>query len=202
MLAFWAFFQYNRVEGNKLYAREQFMATHDPLRPAERESSTGVPNPNVDMSNWRVKRQKSRIKFDDDAKEIYLRELLEHGKKYIAARMAGVCPDTAIQHAKDDPEFAAEVTAVIKMRAERIVKTLEKQGLEVYYHPIHDKDGNEVGQKEMRETPLRNQLLKRYDPEYKDRIDVTSQDRQVGVIVVPQGLTLEQVLEKYGTTEE
>ncbi len=70
-------------------------------------TTTGKKNPKADQTNWRVKLQQSRLKFDDDQKDLYCSELREHGRKNRAARACGVAAATARRHIDNDPDEIA-----------------------------------------------------------------------------------------------
>lgn len=154
-------------------------------------SSTGKRNPIVNQENWRTKWQQRRIKFDDQQKEIYLNELLEHGQKVLAAKAAGVTRQCVGNHAENDPEFAAIEEEILEERGRRIVRTIEKQALNGYTHPCFNKDGDYVGEKQMFETRLREKMLTRFDKDYTDRKEITNLGGG-GVLVVPAGQTPEE----------
>ena len=142
----------------------------------------------ADQATWRKKMQASRIKFDDIQKEVFLAALARHGKKMLAAKQAGVCLQTVNDHLENDPDFAANYDETVEDRAQRIVDQLEREALEGHTQPIFDKDGNEVGEKRIYESGLRAMLLKRYDPEYKDRQEIDLKGGG-GVLLVPATAT-------------
>lgn len=156
------------------------------------ESSTGTLVPEVDMSNWRVAKQENRLKFDDKLKTKYLMFLAEHGKKTLAARQCGISYPTYLDHVNNDPEFAQWVEIALEERAHRIVKRLEHEAMEGFEEGIFNKEGEQVGTRLKHETQLRAMILKRYDPEYKDRSEINhTGGAGTGVLVVPAALTLE-----------
>ncbi len=160
-------------------------------------STTGHTKPIVDMSRWRNPKQESRIKFDDVLKCKYLTSLLDHGKKTLAAEFVDIAYSTVQEHRENDPEFAAYENIVLEQRASRIVDQLEAEALNGHEENVYNKDGDIVGTRIKHETQLRAMMLKRYDPEYKDRSDITlNQGRGAGVLVVPAALTIAGVEEQ------
>ena len=91
-------------------------------------STTGKVNPNVDQTNWRVKLQTSRIKFDDDQKEIYCSQLSKHGLKDRAAKMASVSPQTARKHLKDDLDFREAADIALNEYNDLIGSEVKRRG--------------------------------------------------------------------------
>lgn len=106
-----------------------------------RPSTTGKRNPKVDQSNWRTRLQQSRVKFDDDQKEIYLRELAEHGLKGRAAEAAGVCPQTVGNHLENDPDFEAAHNAALESYRDTLADEVRRRGRDGWLEPVYNKDG-------------------------------------------------------------
>jgi hypothetical protein len=177
-------------------------------------------NQTRDYSNWRqlfngqhvAKENKPRGKghkygkpvlFDDEKKAKYFAHLEKTGRKMVSALYAGVNPETINVHRRDDPDFKRVEKEVLQIRAENIVKTLEQQamrGQEIIYY---DKDGNMTGKKRQYETPMRQMMMKRYDPKYqettKSKVDVSSKGKklQAGVVVVPAAVSMEEWEQMY-----
>lgn len=152
--------------------------------PDERMSTRGALNPVADQSAWRRRMQPDLVKFDDERKGRYLDELLKHGKRALAARACDVSMQTVRDHIKIDPDFGRLFNEVLLERADRVTRQIEDEALVGYMEPIFNKDGDKVGERQMYETPIRLAILRRYDPEYKDRTDV-SISGVMGVLVAP-----------------
>ncbi len=150
----------------------------------ERAAMRGPLLPQVDDSNWRVKMRAEQVKFDDRAKGRFLEAILRHGKRALAAQAAQVTMQTVNNHVRADPEFAELYDQALQERADRVTHQLEEEALEGYQEPIYSKDGDLVGHKQMYETPIRLAILRRYDPEYKDRTETTVHGT-VGVLIAP-----------------
>src|SRR5690606_679511 len=108
-----------------------------------RESNTGTSRPVVDDSAWRVKaKRKGRIKFDDAAKERYLRALAETGRKWCAEQAAGVNKTTVADHLEKDPEFADAVyDAMAEYCTPKIVQ-IEREAIDGHEEKTFDAEGN------------------------------------------------------------
>lgn len=160
-----------------------------------RASTTGKPYPVADQTNWRQKLRESRIKFDDEQKRAYLWALREWGQKSLAARHAGVCPQTVGNHLKNDEEFAADVAAALAERSARLVSSLEEVGLNGYKTPVGvDKEGNVV-EKKIFMQGLSVKILERHDPEYRpvQKVDLNHSGRvEGGMLVVPGAMSAEE----------
>lgn len=126
-----------------------------------------------------------RVKFDDEVKGRYLEELLKHGRRYLAARAVDVTNQTVRNHLKWDPEFAELFDAALAERADRVARQIEEEALEGFEEPIFSpKTGERLGSKRVYESNIRLAILRRYDPEYKDRSEHTVTGA-VGVLVAP-----------------
>lgn len=155
----------------------------------QRRSTTGTAFPVADMTNWRRDMQESRLKFDDKLKGQFLIHLSKHGKKTLAARQCDITYMTYKDHFDNDPEFAEWVEIALEERAHRIVNQLEEEAMSGHEEDIVNKDGDVVGTRIKYETQLRVLMLKRYDPEYKDRQEIDMNVQGGGVLVAPAAMT-------------
>lgn len=174
--------------------------TKDEL-PGGRASSAPINAvPQADMTNWRRQMMESKLKFDDVQKQIFLDKLLETGKPGLSAAHAGVCQTTVARHRKEDPDFGEAYTRTLKLHAEDIVQRLETAAMEGFENDVYDKDGVKIGIKTTFETQLRVAMLKRFDPEYKDRQEI--EHKGGGVMVAPAAMTPEQWLAQQQAANE
>lgn len=103
-------------------------------------TSTGkVVNVPVDTTNWRKQVQESRIKFDDNQKDIYLRVLAETGLKGKAAAEAGVCLQTVRDHIEIDPEFENAVEKAFASYTTLLSQEVHRRGVEGWDEPLYHK---------------------------------------------------------------
>ena len=170
----------------------------------QRPSSTGGPGPrNVDQTNWRKQLQQNRIKFDDDAKEVFLGEFEQHGRIGTAAKAAGVCIQTVRDHIKNDTDFG-EAYAEAKMAyRDKVHETAYNVAVEGTDEPIiggKNKD-RVVAHKRVYATNILLAELKRVDPDYKERSEVDV-NAKGGVLLMPQGLSMEEALQKFGGQQQ
>lgn len=153
------------------------------------------------IPEWRSEYRKKQHKFDDIQKEIFLKDYALHGKMALAAAKAGVCLQTVRNHMEKDTEFEKVVGEVQWQVHQRIVKQLETEFIEGYTQPIFSKDGLFLGDKKIMETAGRIAVLKRHDPEYRDRSEVDVK-MAGGVLVIPSGVNLDDWISAAGAAAE
>lgn len=168
----------------------------------ERPSTTGRPNPRVDMTDWRRKLQESRLKFDDDQKKVYLEVLAETGLKGKAARAAGVALSTVQGHRKNDPIFAEQEEDAWQARCDFVRGNIEKDAVEGHERTYFDKEGNVTREERVYETQIRAMMLKRHDPEYRDKLDMNVTGAAGGVLIIPARLSMEEWEALYSPKDE
>lgn len=158
-----------------------------------RESNTGTRRPVVDDSAWRVKaKRKHRIKFDDIAKQRYLKALEETGRKWFAEQAAGVARSTVESHLANDPEFADAFEDALAAYATPKVVQIEKEAVEGHQELTYDSEGNLIKERRVYETRLREKFLERYEHEYHPKYQVEhSGEIRGGAYVIPGVAPLE-----------
>jgi hypothetical protein len=152
-----------------------------------RESSTGTAKPVVDDSGWRVKAQrKSRIKFDDKAKQRYLEALRQTGRRWQAEDAAGVARTTVDDHKENDPEFAAACEEAAEEFVARGLAKIERDAVEGHIEKRYDPmTGTLVSEVPRFETQLRVKFLERYEREYHPKHQIEHSGAISGVITIP-----------------
>ena len=148
--------------------------------------------PGIDWSHFKSKNKGGApTKFTAEKKRVYLTKLEQWGKKNLSAQAAGVCMETVSRHREEDDDFAKAEVQALDQRAERIVAQLEAEAIDGHTQPIFDKDGCEIGEKRIYETPLRVKVLARFDPNYRDRHDLNVKGDVSGVLVAPPAMTMD-----------
>lgn len=181
-------------------------------------SSTGqVIDVRADQTGWRQKLQQSRIKFDDDQKDIYIEALEQHGLKGRAAETAGVCRQTVGDHLENDEGFKLRYGAALEKYRDTIAEEVKRRGQAGWDEPIFHKgvralepvlnpDGTtmlEDGQPIYRYASIRkfsDRLLeleaKRVDPAYRDKQTIDLNQTGGGVLVAPADMTPQEWIEQ------
>lgn len=155
----------------------------------EYPSSTGkVTNVPVDQSNWRKKLQTSRIKFDDEQKDIYLKHLAETGLKGASANKVGVSLLTVKNHRENDPDFMDAYEQALEDYRDRVVDHHTNLIFEGELKKRYNKDGDLV--EETRTYPIRliELELKKVDPSYREKQQIEVAHAG-GVLVAPAEMT-------------
>lgn len=157
-----------------------------------RASTRGRHNPPVDMTDWRQTIKASYVKFDDIQKKVYLEELAKHGLKGRAARAAGVSTGCVLMHLKKDTRFADMANEAWQARADAVRGQIEEEALEGFERKHYDKDGNLVREERVYDGGIRAMMLKRYDPEYREKTDGAAGTSGGGVIILPPRMSREE----------
>ncbi len=132
-------------------------------------------NPLIEgVETWRDRIQRMNgIKFDDDAKLDFLKELDRTGKIGLACQAAGISHTTYIDHKDRDPKFLEAVEHTIKVfNAGRAAK-IERQAIMGFKEVVFGPNGEREERRKF-ETQLRVMVLKAADREmYEDRTHLT-----------------------------
>jgi len=166
-------------------------------KPKGRQSTTGSgKGVKSDQTNWLNKLQASRIKFDDDQKDVYLAALTKHGMKTRAAQEAGVSPNCVIKHIKNDTNFKESVDDAIATYRDSWVEYSMDIARNGWVSQVYIKDGEVTGEK--RELPIRliELELKRVEPEYREKQSLELSGNVGGVLVAPAGQTPDNWIEQ------
>ena len=157
-------------------------------RKSPQASTTGKRNPKVVQDTWRTRLMTSRVKFDDDQKEIYLLALADHGRKGDAAKTAGVCPQTVLDHCRNDPNFEAAFNNALDAYRDKFVDHATNLALNGVEKRRYNKDGDLV--EETKEYPIRliELELKRVEPGYRDKQTI-DMNHKGGVLLAPAGVS-------------
>lgn len=144
--------------------------------------------PIVKDETWRERVENlNGIKFDDNAKLKFLKELDRTGKIGLACQVAGVSTTSWRTHARKDPKFLEAVEHTIKVFNESRAAQIEKQAIDGFREVIFGPNGEKAYRRRY-ETQLRVMVLKAADKElYADHstVDVNVQG---GAFIIPATL--------------
>lgn len=129
-------------------------------------------------------RNPGNVKFDDALKEKFLQYLSEHGKSALACQEVGIDPSTYHRHIKNDPEFAEAVEETIGILNAKRALQIEREALKGTIRQQFNGRGELVGETVVYETKLREMILKKSDPSYRETISVDTTVRG-GCLVLP-----------------
>ncbi len=153
-----------------------------------RRSPAAKVNPKVNMSTWRRKLQQSRIKFDDNAKKVFLDAFRENNLKMRACDKAGVALSTCNEHLKNDPDFASAYDQAVQEWRDHVVDTaIVKIALEGIPRE-RLKDGEVVERWTEHPVQLLLAELRRVDHGFRDKSTLEVQGGG-GVLIAPADMT-------------
>jgi len=160
-------------------------------------TTTGkVTNVPVDMSGWRREVLVSRLKFDDDQKNIYLAALREHGLKGKAAQAAGVSNNTVQRHRENDPDFGEAEANANQEYTDKLITHHQNLLFNGEVHRTFDKEGIVISEKHVHPIQLIAMELKKRDPTYSEKHVVDIKQGAGGVLVVPAEISVEDYLQE------
>ena len=168
-----------------------------------RASTTGGAGPrNVDMSGWRKKLQDTRIKFDDDAKAIFLRVFATTGRVTDACDASHITFGTYRSHLKNDLEFAEAFLEAKERYKDRVHEQADMLMYKGVKRPVigrvgENQDGIIAYEKKYSESLLAMEL-RRTNPEYREKEPGMPTHELPRVLVVPERLPMDRWMEVYG----
>lgn len=157
----------------------------------------------LDQTGWRRELQAAKVKFDDEAKEIFLRELAQSDRLHSSSRSAGVCLQTVRNHIDNDPEFAEAVLEAKAAYKDRVLTTMQLVALDGVEEPIIGGQFKDevVATKRVFATNILAMEMKRVDPAYKER-DTVDLNVRGGVLRVRQKMTTEEWELEFGSDQD
>lgn len=147
-------------------------------------------------ATWRKTLQKNQdtadnIKFDDQAKQIFLDCLKKTNLKQRAADKAEVTMKTVNRHKDNDPEFAEAYQAALDHYKDDFVGhhwNLARNGTT---RKRFDRDGNVVEQWKEYPIQLIVKELQKLDPAYRDKQTIDMNNTSQGIMLAPAEMTPE-----------
>lgn len=122
-------------------------------------------------------------KVTPDSLCTFLAAYMDCGHKAKAALAAGLSYSSILKAEKDDPEFAAEVEQAHELFTAKLSDAAYKAAVSGWKKPLFDAKGNHVGDEWKFSERILELLLKRHDPNFRDKVEV-DQKISGGVVVV------------------
>ena len=157
-----------------------------PAKGSKIASSTKIKNEDRPPATWRKTLRKRQVKFDEQAKQIYLDTLSKTNLKGRSAEDAEVTMPTVRAHIEKDPEFAQRVKAAETAYHDDFVSHHHQLARYGTKRKKYDRAGNIV--EEYIEYPLRliELELKKIDPGYRDKQSIDLNQTSAGVMLAPR----------------
>lgn len=143
----------------------------------------------------------SKVKFDEEAQQIFLTEIARHGRLGTAARASGVTITTARRHVKQNPAFAEAMMESIEVYKDRLINHHQNLVFNGTVKRTYDRNGNVVSEETVYPIRLIELELKKHDSGYRDRQEVTHEHRG-GTLVVPGQLSAKEWEERFRVKKE
>lgn len=158
--------------------------------------------PPVDASQtWKSVCSRPR-KFNDSSRLKFLDFLEQHGKRVLACQYVDISFTTLQNTLEEDESFRIAFSEALARRSERIAQHIEAEAMAGTKDISFDKEGKVTRERNTFESNIRLAILKRHGDGYVDKVDVTSNQQQVGAVVVPASLSIDEWKEKYGSKSE
>lgn len=160
------------------------MSTNGEEYPQPSLGSFTVANRQDENGNWRAVVVRSRTKFNEHTKGIFLREYAKHGIMGKAAKASGVTSQTVHNHLKSDEEFAEACLAAQDEYQAKFLDHFQDLVFNGVEKRTYDRMGNLVSEETQYPIRLIEMEAKKVDKSYTDKreVDVTVSG---GVLVAP-----------------
>lgn len=139
-----------------------------------------------------------REKFDDEAKDRFLREFMKWGRMGDAARAAGVTPQTVNEHMRKDTDFAEAMLLAESYYKDRLISHHQNLVFHGQTKRTFDRNGNIVSEEQVFPIRLIELELKKHDQGYRDKQEVAV-NHTGGVLLAPAEMpTIEDWKKRFG----
>ena len=157
----------------------------------KRSSPTKIKNEDRPPATWRKTLRKRQVKFDEQAKQIYLDNLAKTNLKAASAEKAEVTMNTVRSHIEKDPEFAQRVKTAEAMYRDDFIGHHHNLARNGTPRRKYDRVGNMI--EEWTEWPIQLILieLKKIDAAYRERQSIDLNRSELGVMLAPVSMTPE-----------
>ena len=140
-------------------------------------------------------------KFNDDARRRFLEHLAETGRFYDSARAAGVNYTTMNSYRagqqNEDLEFEEQVQEALHSYRDILTKETHRRAVEGWEErPVISKEGSVVGYVYKYDSQLLLALLKKHDPEFRERFQVDSTTELKGSLRTKHEVDLKSALKR------
>lgn len=127
-------------------------------------------------------------KFGEEEKQIVCQQLASHGRLGTAARAAGVTVGTVKRHVKSDSNFAELIGESVEVYKDQLLAHHQELVFNGTQKVTYDRNGGVVSTETIYPIRLIELELKKHDPGYRDKQEVTHEHRG-GVMVAPAEVT-------------
>lgn len=153
-------------------------------------------------SNWREFYGAERVKFDDNAKLVFLEELAHHSRILSACKAAGVSYATYHRHLKLDQVFAKAVHDCQLAYRDRLIEHHQDLVFNGTERVSYDRAGQIVSTEKIYPIQLIAMELRKHDEGYRDKKEVDVNVKG-GVVVAPAAMnSIEEWEAKYGVKDD
>jgi hypothetical protein len=167
------------------------------------KSNMTVPSKSDSFETSLLKQTRDPYKFDEDAQRRALVAYAHHGTYSKAAAAASVCMRTIRNKVRDDAQFAElweEALMIFRDKMEEIAYDIAFKGTEVPIIGGKDKD-QIIAYTKKYEPRIIELMLKKFNPEYREKQLALPNGAVGGVLVVGAPLTNEELVAEYGNKE-
>jgi len=133
---------------------------------------------------WRRRIKRSRIKFGEEEKEIFLEEYRKWGRMGEAAARVGVSSQCVRAHVHEDEEFAEALLIAEEEYKEKLIGHQQDLVFNGTLKKSYDRNGNLVSEETIYPIRLIELELKKHDPGYRDKQEVAV-THSGGVLIAP-----------------
>lgn len=148
--------------------------------------------------NWRVRIRSQLIKFDDEAKLVFLSVYSQVGRFETAASAAGVSGSCVRVHMKKDTEFAEALLVAQDHYRDKVISHAQNLIFNGTQKETYDRNGNMVSTETVYPIRLIELELKKVDEGYRDKKEVDFK-MSGGVMIAPKEVeSIDDWKQKFG----
>lgn len=133
---------------------------------------------------WRTVIKMSRIKFDEEAKGVFLNEFQKWGRMGESAAAAGVSPQTVRKAMEDDQDFAEAMLLCETAYKDKLIGHHQDLVFNGTVKKSYDRNGGLVSEETVYPIRLIELELKKHDSGYREKQEIAV-NHSGGVLVAP-----------------